>query len=265
MVQDKWDRHDPCPDGALMPFNIDAKLNGAYIAFGLLFGGGDFEKTMEISTRCGQDSDCNPSSAAGVLGVMQGYRRIPAKFLAEMPTLENKKFAYTDYSFNDIVRSTERRAIRVIEQAGGRATTDEILIPEQKPKAPKLEQWSPGFPSQRLGASDAAFSYTGNWEKDKSEMVSRGAGNEVTLRFVGRAVVILGNLAQDGGQAEVYLDGKKVGGADAFIVERTHDNVLWSVYGLKTREHVVRLVTTGKSDARSKGDRVTIQGAVTYR
>ena len=39
MVEDKWDKNDPCPDGALAPFNIDAKLNGAYIAFGLLFGG----------------------------------------------------------------------------------------------------------------------------------------------------------------------------------------------------------------------------------
>ena len=74
LVEDKWDVHDPCPDGFQADFNIDAKLNGAYIAFGLLFGGGDFEKTMEISTRCGQDSDCNPSSAAGVLGVMLGYR-----------------------------------------------------------------------------------------------------------------------------------------------------------------------------------------------
>ena len=58
----------PCPDGAMMPFNIDAKLNGAYVALGLLYGGGDFWKTMEISTRAGQDSDCNPSNACGILG-----------------------------------------------------------------------------------------------------------------------------------------------------------------------------------------------------
>ena len=66
-----------CIDGALDPFNIDAKLNGGYVALGLLYGKGDFAKTLEVSTRSGQDSDCNPSSAAGILGVMLGYNRIP--------------------------------------------------------------------------------------------------------------------------------------------------------------------------------------------
>jgi hypothetical protein len=42
LIQDEWDRDDPCPDGALAPFNIDARLNGAYIVLGLLYGGGDF-------------------------------------------------------------------------------------------------------------------------------------------------------------------------------------------------------------------------------
>jgi hypothetical protein len=46
-------------------FNIDAKINGAYIVMGLLYGKGDIEKTIKISMQCGQDSDCNPSNAAG--------------------------------------------------------------------------------------------------------------------------------------------------------------------------------------------------------
>jgi hypothetical protein len=59
--QDKWDNHDPRPDGFNAPFNIDAKLNGAYIAFGLL-GGGDFEKTGNLDPlRPGLD--CNRSAA----------------------------------------------------------------------------------------------------------------------------------------------------------------------------------------------------------
>jgi hypothetical protein len=77
LIEDKWDKRDPCPGGALRAFNIDAKLNGAYIALGLLYGDGDFTKTLEVSTRAGQDSDCNPSNAAGILGVMLGYQRIP--------------------------------------------------------------------------------------------------------------------------------------------------------------------------------------------
>ena len=43
-IQDKWDKEDSCPDGSLRPFNIDARLNGAYIALGLLYGNGDFAR-----------------------------------------------------------------------------------------------------------------------------------------------------------------------------------------------------------------------------
>jgi len=53
MIEDKWDKDDPCPEGALKPFNIDAKINGAYIVLGLLYGGRDFGKTIEIATRGG--------------------------------------------------------------------------------------------------------------------------------------------------------------------------------------------------------------------
>ena len=74
-INEKWDKREPCPEGALKPFNIDAKLNGAYVALGLLYGKGDFSKTIEVATKAGQDSDCNPSSACGIVGVMHGLQR----------------------------------------------------------------------------------------------------------------------------------------------------------------------------------------------
>lgn len=265
-VEDKWDRNDPCPDGVKSSFNIDAKLNGAYIAFGLLFGGGDFEKTMEISTRCGQDSDCNPSSAAGVLGVMLGYERIPAPFKREMPALANRKFDYTDYSFNEIVESTERRALQVIQQTGGHVNAAEATIRMQQPKAPRLEQWNPGVPDRRIQAADAAWQFGDGWQAADKSRRSTAGGHEATLAFEGVAVAVLGDLTQDGGKAEVYLDGKKQKhGLDAFIVEGTHDNVLWQAYGLKSGPHTLRIVTLGLADARSKGQNITIDQAVTYR
>jgi hypothetical protein len=263
LVEDKWNRDDPCPDGALAPFNIDAKLNGAYIAFGLLFGHGDFLKTMEISTRCGQDSDCNPSSAAGVLGVMLGYSRIPEVFRSSIPALADKKFDYTDYSFNDICASTLKRALTLVERHGGRVTQQDIYIPRQEPKAPKLEQWNPGIPYALLKPVDPAWSWQGNWTQDKDSRISRSAGNEATLRFNGVAVV--GRLTQEGGRAEVYLDGKRQGVADAYIVERTHDNALWHIYGLKPGDHTLRMVTIHEADPRSQGRLLTIERAVIYR
>lgn len=266
LIEDEWNRDDPCPDGFLRDFNIDAKLNGAYIALGLLYGGGDFERTLEVSTRCGQDSDCNPSNAGGILGVMLGYERLPARFKTEIPKLENRKFDFTDYSFNDIVRSTEARALELIRRTGGRVTDTAVTIKTQKPKAPKLEQWSPGIPDRRLPVNDPAWTWSGTWREDRGAKLSEAAGDEVVLRFEGVAVVVLGTLNQHGGRAEVYLDGPKQELAlDAYIGPNTHDNVLWQIYGLQPGPHTLRIVTTGTADPRSQGRQVALREACVYR
>ena len=102
-LEQKWNKREPCPSGAGSPFNIDAKLNGGYIAIGMLYGKGDIGETIRISTRCGQDSDCNPSSAAGIVGVMTGYRKISDHWKGGITKLADEKFNYTDYSFRTIL------------------------------------------------------------------------------------------------------------------------------------------------------------------
>jgi hypothetical protein len=139
-IEAKWQDDVDCIPGD--PFNIDAKLNGAYIVVGLLYGGGDPLKTVEIATRCGQDADCNPSNALGVLGCMKGYRALGEHLVGGIPDIENTNFAYTQYSFRTLVPACQRLAERIISRAGGRVTADAYLIPCQVPKAPDtLEQW----------------------------------------------------------------------------------------------------------------------------
>jgi hypothetical protein len=265
LIQQKWDRNDPCPDGALTDFNIDAKLNGAYVAFGLLFGGGDFQKTLEVSTRCGQDSDCNPSSAAGVLGVILGYDRIPDRYKSGISSLADTRFQFTDYSFNSIVKSTEARALQVIRKAGGSVTDSEVIIPIQKPRSPRLEQWSPGIPVAKIEVNASAWAWLGAWKENQGAMAAEKPGTEATLKFNGTAVALVGELNQKGGRAEVYLDGAKVAIADAYIVPNTYDNVLWNAYGLKPGEHTLRLVILGNCDPRSTGKWISLSRAVVYR
>jgi hypothetical protein len=273
LLEDKWDKDDLCPDGALSRFNIDASLNGAYVALGLLYGKGDFAATLDVATRAGQDSDCNPSSAAGVLGVMLGYDRIPDEWKSGIAKIADQKFDYTNYSFDSISESTITRALKVIELAGGKITDRDVTIPYQAPKAPKLEQWRPGVPDKIVTFDDTAWQWTGAWVDEPGGRgrpssigkAASGAGADVSLKFSGVAVALVGDLSQQGGRADVYLNGKKVGEIDAFIVERTHDNALLHVYGLKPGAHTVRIVMRDDADARSKGKRVLIKRAVTYR
>jgi hypothetical protein len=272
LVEDKWDAGDRCVDGALSPFNIDAKLNGAYVALGLLYGKGDFAKTLEVSTRSGQDSDCNPSSAAGILGVILGYEKIPDVWKAGIPALADRKFAFTRYSFNEIVESTIRRAEKVVQGAGGQVTATELDVPVQEPLAAPLEQWDGGVPVKLVHPVDAAWTWTGAWTKGKGESWGRefetresaGAGLESTLTFEGTGVALVGEASQDGGRADVFLDGAKAGEIDAWIPERTHDNDLWHVTGLAPGTYTVRIVTRDDTDSRSRGKRLLLEWAVVY-
>ena len=99
-VQKKWANDIGCPEGVFVPFNIDAKVNAAYVVIGLLYGEGDFTKTLEITTRCGQDADCNPSTAGGILGTILGYDKIPAYWKMGLKEAEDIDFKYTTMSLD---------------------------------------------------------------------------------------------------------------------------------------------------------------------
>jgi len=132
-------------------FNIDAKLNGAYIVMGLLYGQGDIERTIMISTRCGQDSDCNPSNAAGVLFTTIGYSRLPERFKSHLDT--RASFAHSDYTFEKLIDVCVKLARQAVVRYGGRVERDgngrEVWqIPVKPPRPSRLVQsWVPEPPS----------------------------------------------------------------------------------------------------------------------
>lgn len=137
-------RRFSCDKGA---FNIDAKLNGAYIVMGLLYGERDPEKTIVISIRCGQDSDCNPSNAAGVLFTTLGRSRLPEAFVSALD--QNTVFSHTAYNFRTLLAACEKVARQAVVRAGGRIENtpqgEVFVIPVVQPRPSPLEQcWEPG-------------------------------------------------------------------------------------------------------------------------
>jgi hypothetical protein len=129
-------------------FNIDAKINGAFIVMGLLYGNSDPDKTVIIATRCGQDSDCNPSNAAGILFTSLGFSKLPPRFKSELNLEE--KFSHTPYHYPRLIEVCETLARQSVIQAGGRIEKDEggeetMVIPIKLPQPGALEKcWEPG-------------------------------------------------------------------------------------------------------------------------
>ena len=129
-------------------FNIDAKINGAYIVMGLLYGRGDPDETIIISTRCGQDSDCNPSNAGGILFTTMGFEQLPEKFNSALNP--SGKFSHTPYNFPMLIEVCRKLARQAVERAGGRVDDNAdgkevFIIPVHEQKPGRSEQsWEPG-------------------------------------------------------------------------------------------------------------------------
>jgi hypothetical protein len=189
----RWNQDIGCPEGTLMPYNIDAVINSAYVLIGLLYGEGDFFKTMDIATRCGQDSDCNPATAVGILATMQGYSKIPEYWMKALRMVEDRNFAYTNMSLNKTYETSFKHALQMIERNGGKVSENEVTIACQTPKAVQLEQCFEGiFPIGRRAINKTI-------EDNK----------EFKTQFEGTGYALTGSVRGEKGyvaRVEIYID-----------------------------------------------------------
>jgi hypothetical protein len=167
-VERNWSEDVGCPDGALDPFNIDAKVNAAYIVIGLLYGESDFSKTLDISTRCGQDSDCNPASAGGILATISGYEKIPEIWRNELTEVEDRDFAHTTISLNDAYEMSFKHALLNISTQGGEVLENNVRIAYQEILPVKFKKCFDGLIpvekrhyNRKLTAEGNDFKFTG--------------------------------------------------------------------------------------------------------
>ena len=278
-LEAKWGDVDIC--GAGDPFNIDAKLNGAYIVMGLVYGDGDPMKTLEISTRCGQDSDCNPSNALAVLGVIKGFSNLPDDMQKGTMAVADSIFIYTDYSFNKAVESSYRYALDFNTKQGGTADEGKIRINKQQATAPAFEDAFPDvvFDRRIRVFDDAAWKKTGSWQNHKTipwgekvskdqSLVSERAGDALEISFEGTGVTLNGNWIRDGGKADIYLDGEFKGTIDSYFFygDQEHYNInLWHVFGLEPGKHTLKVVVKGEKRPESLGSRLYITEALVFQ
>ncbi|MHB1158039.1 MAG: ADP-ribosylglycohydrolase family protein [Phycisphaerales bacterium] len=127
--------------------NVDSRINGAYLVLGLLYGKGDLDQTIIIATRCGKDSDCNPSSAAGILFTTLGSANIPECFTRELN--EKTLFQHTAYNFPTLLEVCEKLARQAVLAEGGKIEKDAggeevFLIPvKAATPSPLVAGWVP--------------------------------------------------------------------------------------------------------------------------
>ena len=139
-LEEKW-----IPPNRKLNSGLDVIINGAYVYMGLLYGEGDFWKSMNISMRCGRDSDCNPSSSAGIIGTILGMREIPEKWavLRDL-SIQNNQVSTDAYpkiiNWDDIINGTVEVGKLNVLKHGGSIENGVLKIPHMAPVAPPLER-----------------------------------------------------------------------------------------------------------------------------
>ena len=144
--------------------------------------------------RCGQDSDCNPANAAGILGTMFGYSKIPQLYLSALAQVENREVVYTGVSLADIYQMSYQQAEQMIARNGGTVSDDNVTIAVQQPVTVAFEESFPGYYPTKMV----------RWSKNQEQKVENFA-------FTGKGIVINGNLNGPWdyvAEIELIVDGK---------------------------------------------------------
>ncbi len=237
-VQKKWSAEKGCPEGVFRDFNIDAKINAAYVVIGLLYGQGDFGKSLDISTRCGQDSDCNPATVGGLLGTMFGYGSIPAFWKQGLDKVEDTNFLHTETSLNRVYAVGLKHALDMLARNGGSVDGEQVSIAYQSPVAVRYEAAFEGmYPKERK-------------EHDWNSSVNRLGKDNPTYEntFEGCGFVLCGQASKVDGVPdrdlafEVFVDDVLIETAvlPTSFTRRRHD-LTWN-YDLAEGPHRLRFV-----------------------
>lgn len=272
VLETEWN-DDRCPWGVDSKFNISAKLNGAYVALGLLYGEGDLKKTVEIATRCGQDSDCNPGNAGGILGTYLGRENFPTDIRSALDSYWQLQFDFTDFSLATASDACVDLALENLQAQGATLTPSQISIPLQNVQNndPAQVSFPTLTPLRRFIVTDPEMNWSSHWELipigQLSMMKTSQAGATLDLDFTGTAIFVQGEVWMDKGIIEVYIDGKSYGTRDLFLPwpwRRTAEATALWVTGLEPGSHHLRIVVTGRKNPESDGNQVVLGHVVSY-
>ena len=236
-LQKKWSSDIACAEGVFNAFDIDAKLNSAYVTLGLLYGKGDFTKSLEVATRAGQDADCNPSTVGGVLGVMLGYKKIPSYWKMGLKEAESIDFKYTTMSLNKVYDIGFKHALQVIQRNGGKVEDNKVTIALQTPKPVKFEQ-----------------SFGGMYPVDKKNLSGTDIKN-LDFEFEGTGFILRGEARKKKNElpeyifnADLYIDGEKIETAKLPTNFTTRRHELFWKYALPNKKHSVHITVLNPND-----------------
>lgn len=109
----------------------NANLNGACAILAMLYGEGDFQRTLDLSCAMGFDADNQAATVAGLLGIINGMKGLPANLYLPIAGWEKPfndryinitRYDLPDAKISDIIDRTLKVTIDLVLSKGGRLT-----------------------------------------------------------------------------------------------------------------------------------------------
>ena len=273
-VESKWN-HDLCPWGPTTKegrFNIQASFNGSYVALGLLYGEGDFLQTIEITDRCGQDTDSNVANAGGIIGTKIGFEGLADRVKREINPYIDRVYNHTAYSIRTATEECVRLAIDNVLAQGGQVSDEILTVPEQPYHFEGGAEVS--FPDLSIidvfPVSDKRLEWHGSWqEKKRAEllMASVQAGDLLAVTLTGNIVYVQGDLHYDKGILEAWIDGQLVQERDMYHPphwDRANQATAVWITRLPDGKHQLEVRVTGRKNPKSEGIGISLGRVVSY-
>jgi hypothetical protein len=159
------------------PMFNNAVANGALVAIGIIFGEGDYVKSINVVTQTGDftDADCNAANVSSVVGAMRGSKCLPASLTDQFHNrihgdhMGPLKFGrMIDEKITDLADRIAALGEKILLANGARREGDVLLIPKQQVQTQPLEYfdindygalWSPDWKLVGAGRGQSGATY----------------------------------------------------------------------------------------------------------
>lgn len=107
----------------------NANLNGACGILAMLYGNGNFQRTLDLSCAMGFDADNQAATVAGLLGIINGFKSLPADLYLPIEGWKKPfndkyinitRYELPDASIQDMIDRMLKMAIQLVEAKGGK-------------------------------------------------------------------------------------------------------------------------------------------------
>ncbi len=202
----------------------DAGINFAASIVSLLYGEGDYKRTIRIGAMCGWDSDNPTATWGGLLGLLYGFEELQMHFgKSDFSTKYN--IARTRFNLpkpvDDFVDMADR-GIQIIDdivvkEMAGTLDDNQWIIPAMRAPLKPTPVPRTTVPWITIEDNDPRWVYEGfettyeNWNASGAYLTRGYANCRAQLTFTGSAVQYYAYRSPNGGTVSIILDAKSYG------------------------------------------------------